>query len=278
MLLKHETVFYILKQGELMSDNKVQTIDRTLDIIELLATAKEGLGVTEIGHNIGLHKSTVHRLLTALLNRGYIEKDLKNYTYKIGLKFIEISGLFLKKLELKTEALPFMRRLAEIFGQPVHLAILEGTDVVYIEKVELVNSIRMYSQIGRRVPAHCSAIGKILLAGLNAEHLREVLENIKFEKFTPNTIVSKEELQLEIELVKKKGWAVDNEEHEPNIRCIAAPIIDYTGKIIAAVSVSGESHIINLESDLEIPGHVIETAANISKRMGYIPADQGKGE
>jgi DNA-binding IclR family transcriptional regulator len=261
-----------------MSDNKVQTIDRTLDIIELLATAKEGLGVTEIGQNIGLHKSTVYRLLTALSNRGYIEKDPKKSTYKIGLKFIEISGLFLKKLELKTEALPFMRKLAEIIGQPVHLAILEGADVIYIEKVELVNSIRMYSQIGRRVPANCSAIGKILLAGLNGERLREVFESIKYEKFTPNTIVSEEELKLEIELVREKGWAVDNEEHEPNIRCIAAPIIDYTGKVIAAISVSGESRIIKPESDLEIAGYVVETAGNISKRMGFFQMGQGKGE
>lgn len=278
-MCEYETLFYILKQGGFMPDNKVQTIDRTLDIIELLANAKEGLGVTEIGKNIGLHKSTVYRLLTALSNRGYIEKDPKNSTYKIGLKFIEVSGLFLKKLELKTEALPFMRKLAEIIGQPVHLAILEGAEVVYIEKVELVNSIRMYSQIGRRVPAYCSAIGKILLAGLNTDSLREVLENIKFERFTPNTIISKRELLREIEQVKEKGWAVDNEEHEPNIRCIAAPIIDYTGKIIAAVSVSGESRIINYESDLEIAGHVIETAGKISTRMGYIKAaDHGKGE
>ena len=260
-----------------MTDNKVQTIDRTLDIIELLATAKEGLGVTEIGQKIGLHKSTVYRLLTALSNRGYIEKDSKNSTYKIGLKFIEISGLFLKKLELKTEALPFMRKLAEIIGQPVHLAILEGAEVVYIEKVELVNSIRMYSQIGRRVPAYCSAIGKILLTGLDPEALREILETIKFEKFTPNTIGSKKELQRELELVKERGWAVDNEEHEPNIKCIAAPIIDYTGKIIAAVSVSGESRIFNSLSDPVVAGHVVETAVNISKRMGYIQADLGKG-
>ncbi len=277
ILVNYETLFRIVKQGGFMPDNKVQTIDRTLDIIELLATAKEGLGVTEIGQNIGLHKSTVYRLLTALSDRGYIEKDLKNSTYKIGLKFIEISGLFLKKLELKTEALPYMRKLAEIIGQPVHLAILEGTDVIYIEKVELVNSIRMYSQIGRRVPAHCSAIGKILLAGLDSRSLPEVLKNMKYEQFTPNTLVSKDDLKRAIELVKTEGWAVDNEEHEPNIRCIAAPIIDYTGKIIAAVSVSGDSHIINAESDLETARHVIETAGSISKRMGYLKADQERG-
>lgn len=261
-----------------MSDNKVQTIDRTLDIIELLATSREGLGVTEIGQKIDLHKSTVYRLLTALLDRGYIEKDPKTSTYKIGLKFIEISGLFLKKLELKTEALPFMRQLAEKVGQPVHLAILEGTDVIYIEKVELVNSIRMYSQIGRRVPVYCSAIGKILLTGLTPEHFTEVLESIKFEKLTSNTVVSKEDLIHELDGVKAKGWAVDNEEHENNIRCIAAPIFDYTGKIIAAVSVSGDSRIINQESDLEIAGYVIDVAGNISKRMGYIKAEQGKGD
>lgn len=258
-----------------MPENKVQTIDRTLDIIELLATAKEGLGVTEIGRDIGLHKSTVYRLLTALSKRGYIEKDPKNSTYKIGLKFIEISGLFLKKLELKTEALPFMRKLAEVIGQPVHLAILEGTDVIYIEKVELVNSIRMYSQIGRRVPVHCSAIGKILLAGLSDERLLELLESVKFEKFTAHTILSKDGLKEEVQRVKEKGWAIDNEEHEPNIRCIAAPVFDYTNKIIAAVSVSGESRIINPDSDLEIARHVIETAGSISKRMGYV---QGKGD
>lgn len=261
-----------------MIENKVQTIDRALDIIELLATAKEGLGVTEIGQNIGLHKSTVYRLLTALSARGYIEKDSKNSTYKIGLKFIEISGLFLKKLELKTEALPFMRKLAETIGQPVHLAIMEGTDVIYIEKVELVNSIRMYSQIGRRAPVHCSAIGKILLTGLHPNRLMEVLESIKFEKYTPNTILSKEDLKQEVQRVSIQGWAVDNEEHEPNIRCIAAPIFDYTGKIIAAVSVSGESRIIKIESDLEIARHVIESAGSISKRMGYIKADHGKGD
>ena len=167
-----------------MTEQKVQTIDRALDLIELLATAKEGLGVTEIGQQIGLHKSTVFRLLTTLVERGYVQKNPKNSTYSLGLKFIEISGLFLKKLELKTEALPVMRRLAEIVGQPVHLAILDGHEVIYIEKVELVNSIRMYSQIGRRAPVFCSAIGKILLSGLPAGQLQENFDSLQFPKYT----------------------------------------------------------------------------------------------
>jgi IclR family KDG regulon transcriptional repressor len=253
-----------------MADSKVQTIDRTLDLIELLATSKDGLGVTEIGQRIGLHKSTVFRLLQALSARGYIEKDPKTSTYKLGLKFIEISGLYIKKLELKTEALPFMRKLAEIVGQPVHLAILDGHEVIYIEKVELVNNIRMYSQIGRRAPAYCSAIGKILLTGLSSDRLRELLETIRFEQYTPNTILSPVELEKEIRKVAAEGWAVDNEEHEPNIRCIAAPVYDYTGKMIASVSVSGENRVIRPERDAEIAGYVVETAREVSRRMGCV--------
>lgn len=253
-----------------MEEKKVQTLDRALDVIELLATAKEGLGVTEIGNKIGLHKSTVHRLLGTLSERGYVEKNPKNNSYKLGLKFMEISGLFLKQLELKTEALPFMRKLAEIVGQPVHLAILEGTDVVYIEKVELVNSIRMYSQIGRRVPAHCSAIGKVLLAGCDEPGLSRIIGNLTFERFTEHTLVTAEQLRKEIAQVASDGWALDNEEHENGIRCIAAPVYDYTRKVIAAVSVSGENRIIHPDRDREIAGYVMKTAAEISARMGYV--------
>jgi len=252
-----------------MTDKGVQAINRVLDIVELLATAKEGLGVTEIGQAIGLHKSTVHRLCNALAVRGYIEKD-PGGIYRLGLKFMEINGLFLKKLELKTEALPFIRKLAEILGQPVHLAILDGVEVVYIEKVDVVNSIRMYSQIGRRVPAHCTAIGKVLIAALDEERLAERLELIKFERRTPNTITSKEKFSKVIFETRERGWAVDDEENEPGVRCVAAPIYDYTGKVIAAVSVSGDSRVISPDRDGEISEQVRQTAASISGGMGFI--------
>ncbi|MGD8400683.1 MAG: IclR family transcriptional regulator [Bacillota bacterium] len=253
-----------------MTDQKVQTIDRTLDLLEQLATAKDGLGVTELGKAIGLHKSTVHRLLTALAARGYVEKDPKTSAYKLGLKLIEISGLFLKKLELKTEALPFMRRLAERESQPVHLAILDGGEVIYIEKVEPVNSIRMYSQIGRRIPVFCSAIGKVLLSGLAPEQLTEVLAGLCFKKFTEATLTDPAALAAAVQMVGRRGWAVDNEEHEPGIRCIAAPVYDYTAKMIAAISVSGDKRALSPERDSEIAAEVMETARAISQRMGYV--------
>jgi IclR family transcriptional regulator, KDG regulon repressor len=252
-----------------MPEKSVQTLDRALDIIELLSGEREGLGVTEIGQRIGLHKSTVHRLINALADRGYIEKDIKQGNYKLGLKLVEISSLFLKKLELKTEAEPYLRRLAGLAGQPVHLGILSDKDVIYIEKVEPVNSIRMYSQIGRRVPAYCSALGKVLLSGLDNKELKSLVGGIEFKRYTPNTIGSKEALLKEIDKVRKCSWAIDDEEYEAGIRCIAAPVFDYTGKMIAAISTSGERKSAYKESDEELSKQVMEAALSISKRMGY---------
>ena len=248
-----------------MSNKGVQSLDRVLDIIEFLATERVGVGVTEIANSLGLNKSTAHRMLNALWERGYIEKTAKHSNYKLGLKFIEISSLYLNKLELKTEALPYMRKLAEQAAQPVHLAIQDGTDAVYIEKIEAVNSIRMYSEIGKRIPVYCSAIGKIMLSGLKERERDEIIKNIVFSKFTDNTLSTREQLEAEVLDAHKKGWAIDNEEHELGIRCIAAPVYDYSGKIIAALSVSGNNIP---EKDEEMSKSVIETANAISKRMG----------
>lgn len=255
-----------------MAEKSVQTLDRALDIIELLSTEREGLGVTDIGFRLGLHKSTVHRLLSALGERGYIEKDPKYGRYKLGLKFVEISGLFLSKLELKTEAMPYLRNLAQITGQPVHLAILSGKDAIYIEKVEVLNSIRMYSQIGKRIPVYCSAIGKVLLSGVSDETLDKLLGDIDFQPFTPHTLTCKEGLKQEVKRARQNGWAIDNCEHEEDIRCIAAPVRDYTGKIIAAVSTSGNTRIMSEQKDEEVSRYVVAAAMNISRKMGYTKA------
>lgn len=252
-----------------MKENSVQTLDRTLDIIELLAVTPNGMGVTEIGHKLGLHKSTVYRLINALVRRGYLEKE-QNGLYKIGLKFIEISGLYLRQIELKTEAVPFMRHLSELTGQVTHLAILDETEVVYIEKIDVLQSLRMYSQIGKRVSIHCSALGKVLLSAQDSDYRERILEKIKYTRYTENTITDSAVLRKELEQARQKGWAVDNEEHEYGIRCIAAPIRDFTGKVIAALSITGSKNIISPGKDEYYGKLVAEAADNISKRLGYI--------
>ncbi len=257
-----------------MKEQNVQTLDRTLDIIELLATKPNGLGVTEIGQILSLHKSTVHRLINALAQRGYIEKEPKTGLYKIGLKFIEISSLFFHQIELKTEAQPFMRHLAEQLGVTVHLAILDEMDVVYIEKVDAVQSLRMYSQIGKRIPAYCSALGKVLLSGLPRNMQKDILGRIEIKEFTPHTLKDVDELLKQIDMVRTLGWALDDEEHESGIRCIAAPIYDFTGKIIAALSISGDKTTVAPQCDEENSRRVMDTAREISRRMGHVtPAE-----
>lgn len=270
MLLFIETEFYIVKQRGCMLDKGVQTINRALDIIEILSMEKEGLGVTEIGKKAGLHKSTAHRMLNTLAERGYIDKEPKYGNYRLGMKFVEVSSIYLNKIELKTEAQPYLRKLVETVGQPAHLGILDRFDVIYIEKIEALSSIRLYSKIGSRIPVYCSALGKALLSGLGNGDLAKLIDEIEYYPYTKNTIRTKGELMKTVESVKKRGFAVDNEEHDEGVRCLAAPIRDYTGKVIASVSTAGDKRIICEERDEEIGRYVIETAEAISERLGYI--------
>lgn len=252
-----------------MADKGVQVIDRAFDILEILSVEKDGLGVTEIGNRLGLHKSTVHRILSAMAERGYIEKASGKGVYKLGLKLIEINSIYLNNVELKTEARPYLSELTAKMNQPTHLATLNGEDVVYIDKVEVVNSIRLYSQIGLRVPAHCSALGKSLLSGLSDAELEEKVNGISFTQYTQSTVDNKEELIKQVKQVRQRGWALDDEEHEAGVRCIASPVFDYRGKVIAAVSVSGPAAVISPDRDDEVASRVRETALKISKRLGY---------
>ena len=246
----------------------VQTLDRALKIIELLALHGEGFGVTEIGQRVGLHKSTVHRILSHLVSQGYIEKDEVRPVYTLGLKFIELASLRLNQVELKTEAGPYLRKLASGLDQPVHLAILSGTEVVYIEKIEPQAHLRMYSQIGKRIPVSCSALGKCLVADLDAERLEALALTLSYQKFTPQTRLTPGAFVADVNLARNRGWALDDEEHEPGIRCIGAPVRDLTGKVVAALSASGPA--LRPATDTEVAALVVEAARAISRRLGWL--------
>lgn len=254
-----------------MSDQEkpaVQTLDRALKIIELLALRREGMGVTAIGQEVGLHKSTVHRLLGHLVSQGYIEKDDTRPVYTLGLKFIELASLRLNQVELKTEAGPYLRRLAVRFDQPVHLAILADTEAVYIEKIEPQAHLRMYSQIGKRIPVYCSALGKALVSDWPLSDLEALARRLSYQPFTVKTLRTPEAFLADVATVRTQGWAVDDEEHEPGIRCVAAPIRDFTGRTVAAVSASGLSQVIRPEPP--VTNEVAQTAEAISRRLGWL--------
>jgi len=248
----------------------IQTLDRALKIIELLALHGEGFGVTEIGQQVNLHKSTVHRLLSYLVAQGYIEKDADRPIYTLGLKFIELASLRLNQVELKTEAGPHLRRLTTTLGQPVHLAILSDTEAVYIEKLEPQAHLRMYSQIGKRVPLYCSALGKCLVGDLSGPELEALALRLNYTAFTPKTKTTPEGFVAEVIEARKNGFAMDDEEHEVGISCLGAPIRDFTGKIVAAVSATGAPSIIRPEPEAKVSALVREVALTISRRLGYL--------
>lgn len=251
-----------------MSEKGVQVLDRAFNILELLSTEKNGLGITDISTILNLNKSTVHRIVSSLCEHGYAEKTAGS-NYKIGIKIVQLSSFYLNNIELNTEAKPYLTELANKLKLPVHLGILDGLDVVYIDKVDVINNIRLYSQIGKRIEVHCSALGKTILSSMSNNDISYLLKEYKFNQYTEKTIKTVDELIDNLNEAKTKGYAVDDEEHDLEIRCIASSIYDYRNKAIAAISVSGSLSTLPNCNDDSMGNLVIETAKNISKKLGY---------
>ena len=249
-------------------DQCVQSVERALDIIETVASAQEGKSLTEIAAITGLHKSTVYRLIMTLLNRNYLDK-MEDGNYKLGEKLIENVSYYINDLELQTEARPYVAEISTHLGMAAFLGVLDGNKVVYLEKMN-VASARLYFQIGTKVSAYCSAIGKCLLSNYSNEQLNDVMADCSFIKFTPNTISDMGNLRNEIAKVRRQGWAISDEEYEMGHRCIGAPIYDYRGEIIAAVSASGDKHVLTDDRIQEVAEYMVKAAGGISEKMGYL--------
>lgn len=245
----------------------LQTVDRALQLLEIVAEHPEGVVAKELEESLELNKVTVHRLLATLENRGFIERIGNGYT--MGIKVVELSSMKLNNVELKTEATPYLRKLVRELGLPVQMAILEGQEAVFIDKVESLTSLRMYSQIGKRIPVYSSGVGKALLLRKTDEEILNLLSKVEFIQFTSKTLTSAEAVLEEIKRARITGYTVDNEEHEEGIICVAAPIYDYRGEIIAAISAGGREGVFMNDSGQESIQRIKNTALEISKRLGY---------
>lgn len=244
----------------------VQSIERVFDIIELLSEEYKGIQLTEISRRLNLHKSTVYRLLNVLRKRGYIEKSEHNL-YRIGIQFIELSSIYLNSVELKTEAEPYLRRLSQETSQTAFLAMIQECEVIYLDKFEQFRSLRKYSIIGRRRPSYCTSLGKAMLMDRNDEEISGLFEKKGLEKFTENTITDIPSLLEELHASRLRGWSFDNEEYEYGENCVGAPLYDYRGTAIAAISVAWKKDSnIRPESYSSL---VVQTACEISKRLGF---------
>lgn len=251
-----------------MENMTLQTVGRALNILEMIA--ERPMTQKEMENETGLNRTTMSRLLFTLASRKYIEKEPSTGRYKIGLKVVELGSVMLNQIELKTEALPHLRELTQNVGRVCHMGILSQGEVVYIEKIEPMTSIRMFSGIGKRVPVHSTSLGKALLMDKTEEEIIRILKDKGMPKFTDNTIIRQQEFLREIAKSKARGYAIDNAENEPDIFCVAAPVTDYRNKVVAAISTTGRDGEFVHEPKSGIIKAVKDTAGEISKKMGYL--------
>ena len=253
--------------------NLVQSIERISLILDILGQSPQGISIRELSGKVKLPKGTTHRLLSSLSYLGYVRQDSKTRNYFLGFKLVELGNLLLSQLDLRKEAEPFLRDLAERTKETVHMVVMDRDEVVYIDKVETEQNpsgLRMASRIGLRNPPHSCAVGKVLLADLSDEALDHSLRGKNLSKRTENTMTDPAQLREHLKQVKKQGYAVDDEENEKGIRCVGAPIRNETGKAVAAVSISGPAFRVTRKVVQEtLKKEVMETALKISQRLGY---------
>lgn len=248
----------------------IQSVARAVSILEHLAAHRSGDGLTSISRGVQLSKSTTHSLISTMEQLGYVQQDQTTGRYSLGLKLFELGQAMHASMDLRTIAMPYLHALAKKYEETVHLAVLSKGEVVYIDKVDSPRSIRITSQIGGRNPAHCTGVGKILLAGLPEAEIGKAIGGRKLQKFTPNTIADLDKLRLHLEKVRADGYAQDEEEIELGLSCVAAPIKNHRGAVIAAISLSGPTgRMANNGTRAELIADVTDTAKMISTQFGY---------
>jgi DNA-binding IclR family transcriptional regulator len=246
-------------------DNRSRIFERGLEILGLIANKRAGVTVDELCEEIRLHRTSVYRYLGALVREGYV--DRKNGKYVLGTKVLELASLFLERLDVRETAHPLLVELAEKLHATVHLAQLAGPEIIYIDKIETHRSLPLYSRIGKKAPAYCTALGKALLAFIPPERLQLILRQMTFKPYTDRTVTDPGRFFEELQEVKRTGYAVDKGEHEEGIFCVAAPIFDFYGEPVASVSVTDLMRN-SLDKENRYVKEVTRTAWQISFALG----------
>lgn len=248
----------------------VQSIERAFIILEHLSEHPKGMQITKLALDTNLSKSTVHRLLSTLIELQYVRKDSETDRYFLSYRTLYLTRNILSNSSLITVARPLLEKLVKEINETVHLCVEENEEVVYVDKIESNQTIRMYSRIGSRAPMYCTGVGKMMLSGKEEHTLNEIISRINFTKRTNYTILTPADLLQEIANIQKAGYSLDNIENEEGIRCIAAPIYDFTGKIIASFSISGPSTRVTMERiENELAEKILNTSKAISSQLGY---------
>lgn len=247
----------------------VQSVGRALALLEILAKENRDLSLTELSQLAGRPKSTVHGLLATLSAYHYVQQSPETGRYRLGIRLFELGNLVARSWNIRETALPIMQRLNSQLKEMVQLATEDRGEVLYIEKVDSSHIMRIVSDIGARLPMHCSGLGKVLLAGKTAAEVRWILNMKGMQPMTPNTITTYEAMERELARIREQGYAVDDREIMDSLRCVAAPIYNQDGVVKYAISVSGFSSTMQGEHFERTIQLTKKAAEDISRAVGY---------
>lgn len=250
----------------------LQTIDRALRVINYLADVGGELGVTEIARHIGIDPSSAYRILSTLTHHGYVEQNPDNTKYRLGLKLLTLGSRVSESLHLPELARPVLEHLVHLTGETTNLLVQDGSEGLYLAGVAGTKTLRRVVTVGRREPLHCSGVGKVILAHLPTERIDAIVRERGLSAVTRKTITNPDHLMKHLTEIRKQGYAIDDEEGEEGLRCIAAPIFDHKGESAAAISIAGPSFRLSLATLKQLSPTVMEAATQLSCKLGWRPA------
>ncbi|MFI0975566.1 IclR family transcriptional regulator [Streptomyces sp. NPDC021093] len=248
----------------------VPAVTRALDILELFLEGDSTLTAPDITRRLGLPRTTVHELVTTLAARNYLVAVAEQPgRYRLGVRNHQLGSRYAEQLDLAAEGQRVAREVAETCDETVHVAVLEDADVIYIAKVDSTHAVRMVSAAGRRLPAHCTSVGKMLLASLPEGELRARIDGRELAAMTPHSITDPKALHRALTGIRARGLAAEHRESNPDVSCVAAPVRDHTGRVVAALSVSVPMIRWTEEREAELGELATKGAADLSLRLGH---------
>jgi DNA-binding IclR family transcriptional regulator len=251
------------------SPYKVQVLDRALAALGILANSASDCSLVELCCALGLHKSTVHRIMMVLEQQRMVVKNQDTGRYRLGLRLFELGSKAIDGLDLRGRARPYLNRLQDTFGETVFLCILDEGQVFYMEKVESQRSVRTACTVGSRAPAYCTAVGKAMLAELPEAEVTQIVRRWGLKPITRNTITTAAALKVELKAIRGRGYAIDEEEKEEGLRCVGAAVHSHSGKLYAAMSISGPAFRMTKERVPEVGRALMQASHELSAELGY---------
>ncbi len=251
----------------------VGVVTKVLHILETLHDAPSGLQLKDVAQMTGINKSTAYRFLAHLEHDGYVFRDSSG-AYAIGVRLARLASGTSYQTTLRKLSRPILQQLWRVTGETVNISVLDGREVLYLDVMESSHTFRLVSQVGMRRPVYCTALGKVMLAFIPEEEQQYFFEGMSFERFTPHTIRGAAQLRKEFALIRQRGFSIDNEEAYLGSRCIGAPIFEASGKIAAALSVSGPTTRVTRERVPAVAAAAKNAAMAISRTLGYAIAEK----